>query len=98
MVIARSMGVLGAFVLMAVFHMYALAPILDREALYRIGLFFFVNGIATVAEAAVWGKRRHWLKAVLAWVFETAIATWTASGVNFPNGLSKIPWREMCDV
>jgi hypothetical protein len=97
-VIARSLGVLGAFGLMAVFHMYALQPIIDRDALIRIGLFFLINGIATVAEAAVWGKKRHWLKAVLAWIFETSISTWTAKGINFPNGLSKIPWREMCNA
>lgn len=95
--IARSMGVLGAFTLMAIFHIYALAPILTKESLIRVGFFFFINGVATVCEAAVWGKKRHWLKAVLAWAFETTVATWTASGVNFPNGLSKIPWREICD-
>jgi hypothetical protein len=96
-VIARALGVFGAFSVMALFHIYGLMPILDREALFRVGVFFFLNGIATVSEAIVWGKKKHLLKTVLAWIFETSLATWTASGVNIPNGLSKIPWRELCD-
>ncbi|TVY81833.1 hypothetical protein LSUE1_G003011 [Lachnellula suecica] len=94
--IARSLGVLGAFGLMAAFHAYALAPILSKHELIRIFMFFVMNGIATVAEAALWGKKRHWVKAVLAWIFETSISSWTASGMDFPNGLSKIQWRDIC--
>ena len=76
--VARSLGVLGAFGLMAVFHVYALAPILPQESLFRIGFFFVINGVATVGEIFVWGNRHHWLKTVLAWAFEITIATWTA--------------------
>lgn len=83
---------------MAIFHAYALAPILSKPEITRICLFFLLNGIATVAEAAVWGKKRHWVKALLAWIFETAVSSWTAAGMNFPNGLSKIPWRDICDA
>jgi hypothetical protein len=96
-VIARPLGVLGAFGLMAIFHMYAMAPILTRSGLIRIGVFFFSNGTATVVEAALWRKKKHWLRAGLAWAFETSLASWTASGMNIPNGLSKIPWREICN-
>jgi hypothetical protein len=97
-VIARSLGVLGAFTLMAIFHIYALAPILDRKALLHIGLFFLLNGIGTVSEAAIWGHKKHWIKTALAWVFETTLATWAASGMNIPNGLSKIPWQGICNA
>jgi hypothetical protein len=81
---------------MAAFHVYALVPILKNDALLRIGLFFVLNGVATVAELAVWGRKDHWVKAVMAWIFETSLATWTANGINFPNGLSKIPWKDVC--
>ncbi|KAF4635186.1 hypothetical protein G7Y89_g2916 [Cudoniella acicularis] len=85
-VLARAAGVIGAFSLMALFHMYALSPILDEKALIRIGAFFLLNGIATVSEAMVWGKEKYVMKTVIAWVFETALASWTASGMNIPNG------------
>lgn len=81
---------------MAIFHVYALLPILTDEALFRIAMFFILNGVATVIEAAVWGTKKHWVKAVCAWIIETGLATWTASGMDIPNGLSKIPWRELC--
>lgn len=58
-VIARSLGVLGAFGLMAAFHIYALSPILNREGLTRIGVFFMLNGVATVSEGAIWGHKKH---------------------------------------
>lgn len=94
--VARSLGVIAAFGLMACFHMYALNPILPRSSLIRIGLFFLLNGIGTVVESVFWGKRKHWLKVVLAWTFEIILATWTAQAAHIPNGLSKIPWRDMC--
>jgi hypothetical protein len=83
---------------MAIFHAYALAPILSKPEIIRICAFFLINGVATVAEAALWGEKRHWAKAVLAWIFETAISSWTAAGMNIPNGLSKIPWRDVCNA
>jgi hypothetical protein len=87
--VARGLGILGAFGLMAVFHIYALAPILPQESLFRIGIFFVINGVATVAETAVWGKRHHWLKTVLAWTFEIVIATWTAQvSMTWPTSWS----------
>ena len=96
--VARSLGVLGAFGLMILFHIYAMYPVTDSQGLYRIGMFFFLNGITTVSEAAIWGHKRHWIKAALAWGFQTALATWAAQGLNIPNGLSRIRWKEMCDA
>jgi len=96
--IARSAGVLGAFVLMAIFHIYALSPIVDQKALVRVGLFFLLNGIATVSEAAIWGHKKHWLKAAMAWGFELGVSTWAASGMNIPHGLSDIRWSQICEA
>lgn len=78
--------------------MYALAPIMSNAGLQRIGLFFVLNGFGTVGEAMVWGHKRHWLKTLLAWIFELSVASWTAEAARIPNGLSKIPWREVCDA
>jgi hypothetical protein len=96
--IARAIGVLGAFTLMSVFHMYALQPILHRDGLIRVGLFFFLNGVATVVETMIWGSKKHQLKTLLAWAFETSVATWAASGMRIPHGLWNIRWKEICDA
>ncbi|KAI9758576.1 MAG: hypothetical protein M4579_003011 [Chaenotheca gracillima] len=95
-VVARSLGVLGAFTLMGIFHIYALEPILPRESLERIGLFFLLNGIGTVFEAALWGRKKHWIRTLLAWTFETCLATWTAQAARIPSGLHNVPWKELC--
>ena len=84
--------------MMAIFHVYALSPIMGTAGLQRIGMFFFLNGLATVAEALVWGHRRHWVKTVLAWAFQVVTASWTAEAARIPNGLSRIPWRELCNA
>lgn len=96
--IARPIGVIGAFSLMSIFHMYALQPVLDSEGLRRVGLFFLLNGVGTVIEAMLWGNKKHTVKTVLAWIFEMAVATWTASGMDIPPGLWRIRWHELCDA
>lgn len=96
--IARVAGLLGVFGFMALFHIYALSPILDSAALGRIGTFFFINGIATVTESAIWGRKDHWLKTLLAWSFETVFASWTVSGLHIPHGLWRVPWSEICNA
>lgn len=81
--------------LMAVFHVYLLYPILPSHSLFRIGMFFVINGVATICEAAIWGRKRHWLKAVMAWTFETYLASWAVETAQIPNGVHNIPWRSM---
>lgn len=49
-----------------------------------------------MCEAMVWGRKRHWLKTVLGWIFELVVATWTASAVNIPKGLGMIDWKGVC--
>jgi hypothetical protein len=94
--IARMAGVLASFSFMAVFHMWTLAPLLSLEGVKRMGLFFVINGVLTVMEVAIWGKRRHWLRAVLAWASEVAIASWVAMAVPFAEGLMHLDWRGIC--
>ncbi|KAF2806890.1 uncharacterized protein BDZ99DRAFT_448507 [Mytilinidion resinicola] len=94
--VARVAGVLASFSFMAIFHMYTLAPLLSQEGVKRIGLFFVVNGIVTVIEVAVWGKKRHWVRAALSWIGELVIASWVVMAVPFAEGLMNLDWRGIC--
>ena len=93
---ARSAGVFASFVLMAVFHMHALAPLLSNEGLKRIGLFFVGNGVLTVVEVIVWGRRKHWARALAAWIIETAFASWVVLAIPVAHGLMELNWKEIC--
>lgn len=95
---ARGIGIIASFALMGFFHVYALAPLLPIDAQARICAFFLVNGVGTVIEDALWGKREHWVKALLAWVFELGVASWTVEGLSVPHGLRNIEWSSLCDV
>lgn len=95
---AKGIGIIASFTLMGLFHAYALAPLLPLDALLRVFAFFLLNGIGTVIEDAVWGKRVHWGKTLLAWVFELTIASWTVEGLSVPKGLKNIAWASICDV
>ncbi|KAK2741775.1 hypothetical protein FQN57_005519 [Myotisia sp. PD_48] len=95
---AKAIGIIASFSLMGLFHAYALAPLLSFEGVLRISGFFLLNGIGTVIESSVWGKRAHWGKALLAWVFELIIATWTVEGLSVPKGLKNVSWKSVCDV
>ncbi|WEW58570.1 hypothetical protein PRK78_004038 [Emydomyces testavorans] len=96
--LARGIGIIASFILMGFFHVYGLAPLLPFDALLRISAFFFLNGVGTVMEDAVWGRQAHWGKTVMAWVFELAIASWTVEGLSVPRGLRSISWKHICDV
>ncbi|KAK2834923.1 hypothetical protein FQN49_006779 [Arthroderma sp. PD_2] len=95
---AKGIGILASFTLMGLFHAYSLAPILPIDGVVRIITFFLLNGIGTVIETAIWGRKSHWGKAVLAWTFELAIASWTVEGLSVPRGLQNISWDSICDV
>lgn len=95
---ARGIGVIASFILMGIFHVYALAPLLPLDALLRVFAFFLLNGVGVVMEEATWGKQAHWGKTLLAWVFELAIASWTVEGLSVPQGLRSMSWKNVCKV
>lgn len=94
--IARAAGALGAFFLMAIFHIYALIPILPYHALLRSGLFFVINGLGSVIDSIIWNHRKHWLRALIAWIFEIGVSTWAISGMDLPQGARWIDWLKLC--
>ncbi|KAI1000812.1 hypothetical protein K3495_g7384 [Podosphaera aphanis] len=91
--LSHAMGIVGVFSLMAVFHMYAMYPTLTTNTLIRVGLFFFLNGVGMIAEGLVWGRKKHWIKTILAWTFEVLLATWTADSMTDPVILLKCSTR-----
>lgn len=92
----RSCSVLAAFALMSLFHTHAMAPILTAEGQRRIGFFFLANGVCTVAETAVWGKKKDWRRAVSAWVIELGLASWTVAECDVADGLLHADWKGLC--
>lgn len=92
----RALSVVASFGLMSVFHMYALSSLLSKEGRRRIGVFFLVNGILVVVEVWVWGKRRDWRRAVIAWALELALASWTVSAADVADGVLNADWRGLC--
>ncbi|KAF2468178.1 uncharacterized protein BDR25DRAFT_290844 [Lindgomyces ingoldianus] len=93
---SRAAAVVASFSLMAAFHVYALAPLLSDEGRKRVALFFVGNGVLTVLEVAVWGKRRHWVRAVVAWVVELVLASWVVQAVEVADGVLEADWRGLC--
>ncbi|KAF3910007.1 hypothetical protein AA313_de0202320 [Arthrobotrys entomopaga] len=90
--IARGFGVIGAFTLMGIFHGYTGWSVMRdiAEGWTKVIGFFMINGIATVFEDLIWGRKKSWLRTALAWVFEIALASW-AKGLplsTFPIFLS----------
>ncbi|PQE03396.1 hypothetical protein CJF30_00005489 [Rutstroemia sp. NJR-2017a BBW] len=98
--VARPVGVLSSFLLMAAFHIYVLQPWFNREALFRVGVLFVVNGFAVIGETMVWQGRSSWVKTALAWVFGMCIASWLAEGLgsDFKGGLLRVRWKDVCRV
>ena len=94
--VARSFAVVASFSLMAVFHAEVMSPILSAEGKMRIGLFFILNGVFTVIEVAIWGKRRDWRRALMAWVIELTLASWAVEKAQVADGLLHADWRGLC--
>ncbi|KAF3921978.1 hypothetical protein ABW20_dc0104213 [Dactylellina cionopaga] len=96
--LARGLGVVAAFMLMGVFHAYVGWPVMKDvvEGWTKVLGFFVMNGVATVFEDGVWGKRKHWVRAILAWGVEIALASWAVSGVEFPYELWLVHDPKFC--
>ncbi|KAJ4345235.1 uncharacterized protein N0V89_011364 [Didymosphaeria variabile] len=94
--VARSFAVIASFSLMAVFHAEVMSPLLPPEGKMRIGLFFVLNGVFTVIEVAVWGKKRDWRRALMAWIIELALASWAVQTAQVADGLLHADWRGLC--
>jgi len=92
--VGRAAVVVAAFALMGAFHVVALGPVVGRAGRWRVGVFFVANGVATAVEGAVWGRRRGWCRAGMAWVFELGVASWTAAAWGGGEGRG---WREGCE-
>ncbi|EFR02194.1 hypothetical protein MGYG_05197 [Nannizzia gypsea CBS 118893] len=95
---AKGIGIIASFSLMGLFHAYSLAPVLPLDGILRIIAFFLLNGIGTVIETAIWGRNSHWGKALLAWIFEILVASWTVEGLSLPKGLQNVSWDSICNV
>ncbi|KAF1959299.1 hypothetical protein CC80DRAFT_523979 [Byssothecium circinans] len=94
--VVRSCAVVASFGLMAVFHMYSMTPVLSDEGRRRVGWFFVANGVATVVEVAVWGKRRCWVRGAFAWGVQLGLASWTVARAEVADGVLGADWRGLC--
>jgi hypothetical protein len=94
--VGRAAAVVGGFAVMAVFHMYALSPLMDGEGLRRVGVFFLGNGVMTVVEAGAWGRKKHWVRMTVAWVLELGVASWAVEAFDLPDGLWVADWKGLC--
>ena len=89
-------GVVGGFGIMAVFHMWAFAPYVKPEGLFRIGMFFMANGVGTIVDYWIWEKRNTPLRVVVNWMYEIYWAQYTAAKCDIPDGLIAIDFRNIC--
>ncbi|EPS38703.1 hypothetical protein H072_7558 [Dactylellina haptotyla CBS 200.50] len=98
--LARGSGVVGAFTLMGIFHAYigwsVMTDVVDGWT--KVVGFFMLNGVATVFEDLVWGRKKSWVRAMLAWVFEISLASWAVSGVEFPYELWLVHDPRFCHI
>lgn len=89
-------GVMGGFGLMAIFHVWALAPYVEPDGLFRVAVFFLANGAGSIADYWVWEKRNTWMRVLVNWGFEVYLAQYTVAKFGIPDGLLAIDYRNIC--
>jgi len=89
-------GVLAAFTIMAVFHVWAFAPYVSPQGLFRIGCFFVGNGVGCIVDFHLWGKKSTWTRTVVSWTYEIYLAQFTAAKCDIPDGLLATDFGRLC--
>ncbi len=77
---------------MGLLHVYSAYSVMSADGLWRFMLFFLGNGIAVVVEGAIWGRKKGWARAILAWAFEATIASWVVKNGVWPRETLEF-WR-----
>jgi hypothetical protein len=91
-------GVVGGFAVMAVFHVWALAPYVPAEGLVRVAVFFMANGVGSIVDYWIWGAKDGWVRGLVNWGFEVFWAQWTVQKCDIPDGLFAIDFKNICRV
>jgi hypothetical protein len=89
-------GVIGGFIVMAIFHVWAFAPYLRPEGLYRVAVFFMANGVGCILDHGIWGERSTWTRVIVNWLYEVFWAQYTVRECDIPDGLLAIEFRNIC--
>jgi hypothetical protein len=91
-------GVLGGFTLMAVFHVWALAPYVKPEGLFRVALFFMANGVGSIVDYWIWERRNTKTRIIVNWMYEVFWAQYAVAKCDIPDGLLAIDFKNICRV
>jgi hypothetical protein len=89
-------GVLAGFGVMAIFHVWSLAPYVKPEGLLRVALFFMANGVGCVIDYAIWGERSTVLRTIVSWIYEIYWAQYTIAKCDLPGPWIEIDFEHMC--
>lgn len=92
----RLYGVVAAFLLMGIWHAWALAPILPTPGMFRVCCFFVLQALGCSLDATVFGHTHSRLRSLLSWIFCLSSATWTVKELHIPDGVWEIDWRNIC--
>ena len=83
---------------MAVFHVWALAPYVPPEGLWRVTVFFLVNAVGCIIDFWIWGEKDGVLRVIVSWGFEIFWAQWTVRKCDIPDGVFAIDFKNICRV